>query len=95
MAQSKNLIGRVVQLKGIESKPELNGRYGLVQGYNKDKDRYCILPLDYSTPTVIKDVLLLKYEKMLILSPKYDESTIYSFPLTLREYLSYVQTSAG
>jgi Right handed beta helix region len=85
---SVDLTGRVISVKNIESKPALNGAYGMITAYDRDKDRYMIQLLDYSSPTTTT-TLSMKYEKLIVLAPRrYHDSTNYSYNFNWEQYMT-------
>jgi Right handed beta helix region len=85
---SIDCIGRVVMLKDVESKPELNGKYGLIKEYKEDKDRYLIQLLDTTSSATSSTCVLMKYEKIIVLAPKiYLHNSTYNYHFNSDEFL--------
>merc|ERR1719469_886166 len=63
---SEDILGQTVRLKGLEKKPELNGRCGVCVGFDKEQSRYRVRII---TAGVEID-LALKESSLSILKPK-------------------------
>eukprot|EP01083_Nonionella_stella_P058544 153285_1 len=80
-------VGDSVQLTGLHNRPELNGRAGIVSGYNNKTERYQVTILNSNVSRFTEDVQIGTVEAMEVLNAMIFQGGIWAeyAPFLLRE----------